>query len=389
MYYASIGVLSIIIHSILNYDAMKNPKGEERTEANERYRFFLYSISAYYIADIFWGIFYETRIVPLSYLDTVLFFLTIGFTVYLWMRFIVAFLRQDNIFSKIFICIGILVLISHILLLFVNFFVPIMFRFTSDGEYLPSRTRYISLMLQILLFAFLTVYCLIVTFRVNSYAKQKYHAVCFSSLVMLTFIILQTAYPLMPFYSMGCLIATCIIHVFIEIGVKLDYAKKLGSVREIAYKDPLTNVKNVNAYTEVKKELDEKIKKNKLRELGLIVFDLNDLKTINDSKGHEEGDEALKEASNLICNIFKHSPVYRIGGDEFCTILEGIDFDNREVLLNDFNKSVDRNLDYGGPVVSAGMGLYVSGVDMKYDDVFMRADKKMYTRKGDLKKRKN
>jgi len=151
----------------------------------------------------------------------------------------------------------------------------------------------------------------------------------------------------------------------------------------------MTNVKNVNAYTEVKEELDEKIKKNKLKELGLIVFDLNDLKSINDSKGHEEGDEALKEASNLICNIFKHSPVYRIGGDEFCTILEGIDFDNREVLLNDFNKSVDRNLDYGGPVVSAGMGLYVSGVDMKYDDVFKRADKKMYARKGDLKKRKN
>ena len=101
MYYASIGVLSIIIHSILNYDAMKNPRGEERTEAHERYRFFLYSISAYYIADILWGVFYETRIVPLSYFDTVMYFLTIGFTVYFWMRFVVAFLRQDNIFSKI------------------------------------------------------------------------------------------------------------------------------------------------------------------------------------------------------------------------------------------------------------------------------------------------
>ena len=389
MYYASIGVLSIIIHSILNYDAMKNPRGEERTEAHERYRFFLYSISAYYIADILWGVFYETRIVPLSYFDTVMYFLTIGFTVYFWMRFVVAFLRQDSLFNKIIIYSGVLIMLLQIIFLIINLFVPIMFRFAPDGQYLPARPRYICLALQIVVFAFLTVYCLIVTFKVTSYTKQKYHAVCFSSLFMLTFIILQTAYPLMPFYSVGCLIATCIIHAFIEIGVKLEYSKKLGSVREMAYKDPLTNVKNVNAYAEIKDELDEKIKRNKLRELGLIVFDLNDLKAINDSKGHEEGDEALKEASNLICNVFKHSPVYRIGGDEFCTILEGIDFDNREVLLNDFNKSVDRNLDYGGPVVSAGMGLYVSGVDMKYDDVFKRADKKMYARKGDLKKRKN
>jgi diguanylate cyclase (GGDEF)-like protein len=336
-----------------------------------------------------WGFLYDTRIVPLVYFDTVIFFLAMGSTVYFWMRFIVAFLRRENIFNNIIIGAGIFIFASQIVLLIINFFVPIMFSFAPDGEYLPRSPRYIALSLQIILFAFLTIYTFVVTFKVTSHIRQRYHAVCFSSVVMLAFIILQTAYPLMPFYAIGCLISTCIIHSFIEIGVKLEYSQKLGNVREIAYKDPLTNVKNVNAYSEVKDEIDLKIRRNKIKELGLIVFDLNDLKTINDSRGHEEGDEALKGASNLICNIFKHSPVYRIGGDEFCTILEGIDFDNRDVLLNEFNKSVDRNLDYGGPVVSAGMGLYVSGVDLNYDDVFKRADKKMYTRKAELKKKKN
>ena len=389
MYYASIGCLSIIIHSILNFDAMKRPHGEDVNAVRERYRFFLYSLNAYYIADMLWGFLYDTRIIPLVYFDTVIFFLAMGSTVYLWMRFIVAFLRRENIFNNIIIGAGIFIFASQIVLLIINFFVPIMFSFAPDGEYLPRSPRYIALSLQIILFAFLTIYTLVVTFKVTSHIRQRYHAVCFSSVVMLAFIILQTAYPLMPFYAIGCLISTCIIHSFIEIGVKLEYSQKLGNVREIAYKDPLTNVKNVNAYSEVKDEIDLKIRRNKIKELGLIVFDLNDLKTINDSRGHEEGDEALKGASNLICNIFKHSPVYRIGGDEFCTILEGIDFDNRDVLLNEFNKSVDRNLDYGGPVVSAGMGLYVSGVDLNYDDVFKRADKKMYTRKAELKKKKN
>ena len=121
----------------------------------------------------------------------------------------------------------------------------------------------------------------------------------------------------------------------------------------------------------------------------LILGDIKGLIPINEIS-RKAGDLAIiTSLKRMEQAAGQQDVVFRIGGDEFCTILEGIDFDNREVLLNDFNKSVDRNLDYGGPVVSAGMGLYVSGVDMKYDDVFKRADKKMYARKGDLKKRKN
>jgi GGDEF domain-containing protein len=53
------------------------------------------------------------------------------------------------------------------------------------------------------------------------------------------------------------------------------------------------------------------------------MFDLNDLKHINDRYGHERGDEYIVNCCRLICQVFKHSPVFRIGGDEFVALLRG------------------------------------------------------------------
>ena len=122
-----------------------------------------------------------------------------------------------------------------------------------------------------------------------------------------------------------------------------------------------------------------------MSEFGIIVFDLNGLKDINDSKGHETGDSYILSASNIICNIFKHSPVFRIGGDEFITILEGADYANRKSLLNDFNRQIDFNKVDGSVVVSSGLATFLKDQDKSYSDVFRRADKEMYKRKHELK----
>lgn len=54
----------------------------------------------------------------------------------------------------------------------------------------------------------------------------------------------------------------------------------------------------------------------------MIVFDINNLKIINDTLGHDFGDILIIDSCKLICKVFKRSPVYRIGGDEFVVILE-------------------------------------------------------------------
>ena len=92
--------------------------------------------------------------------------------------------------------------------------------------------------------------------------------------------------------------------------------------------------------------------------------------------------------SQLICHIFSHSPVYRIGGDEFVALLTNDDYMCRNDLMSVFNNQIDHNLENGKVVVSSGMSIFDSGIDKEYDEVFARADKLMYDRKKELKMRK-
>ena len=115
------------------------------------------------------------------------------------------------------------------------------------------------------------------------------------------------------------------------------------------------------------------------------MFDLNDLKEINDTKGHKTGDISIFNACMLIQEYFAHSPVYRIGGDEFAVILEGQDFRERVELLSSFNKQAEDNLQTGRIVVASGMSVFRPEEDRSFRSVFERADRMMYRRKAQLK----
>ena len=160
---------------------------------------------------------------------------------------------------------------------------------------------------------------------------------------------------------------------------------ELGSIREMANRDPLTGVKSKHAYAEQELQLNRAIKEGNQDEFGLLVCDVNGLKHVNDTLGHKAGDEYIKSAGRLICEIYLHSPVFRIGGDEFVVLLEGRDHENRTSLLKDLNLRVEENIDRDQVVVAAGMAEYESGHDESLQEVFERADRLMYERKQQLK----
>lgn len=168
----------------------------------------------------------------------------------------------------------------------------------------------------------------------------------------------------------------------------MAYLKKyINRVNALAYQDLMTGVKNRTCYLEAVASLNAE---NKLDTLpySVVVFDVNDLKTVNDTLGHEFGDKIIMEASKLICATFKSSPVYRIGGDEFVVISRGKDFDNCESLVQAFKEQVEKGIYIGMEyqlVVACGMSKYEEN-DIHFDDVFGRADKAMYENKMKLKK---
>lgn len=161
--------------------------------------------------------------------------------------------------------------------------------------------------------------------------------------------------------------------------------KKTKESEMIAMVDPMTGVKSKHAYLIKEKDLNADIAEKEDTEFAVVVCDVNGLKKINDTLGHKAGDELICQASSLICEIFKHSPIYRIGGDEFVAILQNHDYTIRkELLLKLHNVSVE-HIASNEVVISGGLSEYKKGEDLSFHDVFQRADELMYNEKQLLK----
>ncbi len=672
MYYSSFGILAVIHHIIINHNILKNAKNEPSSGPRYRYRQFLNSILVFYITDLLWGFFEEAKIRVLVYADTVVFFATMALSILLWTRYVVAYIDKKGIKSKSLLGAGWGIFIFVISHLIINFFNPTIFTVTEEVEYVPETGRYFLLAAQFFLFVLITVYSFFVSIRSQGRDKVHYKAVCLSGGVMAVFIVLQSFDAFAPFYTIGCFIANCIIHVFVEedekqeqeqitedarkgrerynqiatglandyeaiyyinietgkymevsvsetyeamnvpmkgedffeetrenarryahpddrefavsmyyketmlknlegrksysyryrimvgdearfyrfvvmlsedrkhfvlcdkdihdtitaetallekqkahitfsqiaeslasnydviyyvdivsgeymgytshniygelkiaqsgddffgsavknlagiihpqdrermmtaldkdhmitalegrkqhnveyrliisgkvqntrlsirkssdgvhfiIGVenideevrkRNEHIRALNTEKELARRDELTGTRNKTAFTELEQSVQADIEGNTdLPHFALVVCDLNDLKKINDTEGHKAGDEYIRSSAKLLCDIFAHSPVFRIGGDEFAVFLSGSDLDLSKQLMNKLRSEVLANLDkHEGPVIAAGMAEFKPGDDLNVTDVFDRADQLMYEDKRKLKKHK-
>ena len=170
---------------------------------------------------------------------------------------------------------------------------------------------------------------------------------------------------------------------------EIDFFRRLDIEKSIARTDGLTGANNKYSYNEVEKVLDDKMKGDVPLEISIVVCDINNLKQVNDTYGHAVGDNYIIEAKNLIANVFKNSSVYRVGGDEFVSILEGSDYYKRDHLLKELQDKVLKNQKENKVVVASGLADYDSKNDNCLNDVFVRADEAMYKNKQQLKENKN
>jgi len=174
-----------------------------------------------------------------------------------------------------------------------------------------------------------------------------------------------------------------------NIDSQIRREQKIREEASIAYekarRDGLTGIKNKTAYGEFEAKLNQQILSGEDVEFAIAICDVNGLKDVNDTRGHIVGDEYIKAASRLVCNTFRHSPVFRVGGDEFVAILRGGDFEIREKLQNDFAETVKRNALDGQVVMACGISVFDKTCDHSVADVFKKADALMYQNKVSLK----
>ena len=174
----------------------------------------------------------------------------------------------------------------------------------------------------------------------------------------------------------------------IDAQVKRDqeYAYNLHQAKARADIDALTGLRNKHAYIDLEDNINRLIEEKKNPPFALTLFDINDLKIVNDRLGHQAGDRYIKSACSMICSAFDHSPVFRVGGDEFVAISRGKDYENIDAIIEKLDAENRKNAEEGKIVVSLGMARYDG--EKTLADVFDNADRKMYAYKEQIKLRK-
>lgn len=211
----------------------------------------------------------------------------------------------------------------------------------------------------------LAVFCLIDVFRYN--ISPQLQTAQFSKIGFLLF-----------FFYLGFSVITQMNEAAIKERENLIY-------KRLAFIDNMTQINNRTAFEQ---KLHTMRQKTQVEPTYFFMADMNNLKYINDTYGHSAGDHAVIEIANTLAECFEDGECYRIGGDEFCVITEGVSEDKiiqyRDEVRNILRKK-SATLDYD-IVVAVGYCKLEQG---NIDECFNTADALMYKDKADLKQENN
>lgn len=154
-------------------------------------------------------------------------------------------------------------------------------------------------------------------------------------------------------------------------------AAQLYHLERKAYVDQLTGVLNRNAYIDTFNQLETKWNQRKDDFLAYVLIDINGMKNVNDTYGHEKGDELLRAFCISLKNQLRDEDrIYRLGGDEFACILK-----NGEILASleqRMKKVADEASQRAGLDVRFSTGIATSPEVERLSDLYTLADQRMY-----------
>lgn len=398
MYYSAIGSLAILILCIENYTLLSR-RGKDEPASRRAYRTFLITVLIYYVTDVFWGVLETQKLAGLLFADTLVYFAAMAASLLCWTRYVVIYLKEETTYGRTLLRVGQGFFAAVLALVVLNVFTPVLFSVDENCVYRAGQVRYVILVAQILLLIQISGYAFYNARLRGHPLRKRYRTIALFSVVMAGFLLAQLWEPYLPLYSMAYMVGTCLVHAFVindeneEFRARITEAyererqqlEELKNTRRLAYRDALTGVRSKLAYAETEEERDRELREGSAPAFAVAIFDINGLKEINDRLGHESGDRAIREVCREICTQFKHSPVFRVGGDEFVALLENEDFRDRRALAESFDRLMRERREAGRASVAMGMEDCRPGEDMTVREIFVRADRRMYEQKNGLK----
>ncbi|WP_051533604.1 ATP-binding protein [Anaerovibrio sp. RM50] len=214
-YYAVIGLIATAVLLIVNYDILFIRDERQNLPAMGTYKKFLYGIIAYYITDIMWGYFDAQHLTNFLYWDTVIYFIVMALNVMLWTKFVVSYLEENNLFGRALTYTGQCFFPLVVILVLLNFFTPMLFWIDKSGTYQAGPLRHLQLFLQIVLLLLTSAYAFKTSLTAEDFGKKRYRPIYLFGIVVAIMLMVQMKYPLLPVYTIGFMLGTCLLHSFV------------------------------------------------------------------------------------------------------------------------------------------------------------------------------
>jgi diguanylate cyclase (GGDEF)-like protein len=162
-------------------------------------------------------------------------------------------------------------------------------------------------------------------------------------------------------------------HIIIGVSnVDAQMRQQEALTRMKADLDKLTGVRNRTAYESMSETLTRQIEDGQPVKYAIVMCRVNDLAQVNEEKGREAGDQMIREACAVICETFKHSPVFRVTGDQFAAIAQGHDYEHIDELMTEMEERERESRENDGVIITCGMARYDGAESVAA--VFQRAE---------------
>ncbi len=224
MYYSAIGLLAIIVLLIVNWDVLRRSGIYDDKHVWMVYRRLLIAILVYYCTDVSWGLLEQKKLSAALFADTTLHFIAMSVCIAFWAEFTVAYLDEKSVFGEFLTHLARGVAGAIMFTTVFNIFIPVLFTVDSSCVYTALPARYVILVVQILLLALISLRSVALIFRTKK--RSQYRILTAFGVIMIACLFMQLWFPYLPFYSIGYMLGTCLLHSFVVNDIKEEYRKE-------------------------------------------------------------------------------------------------------------------------------------------------------------------